>query len=48
MCSSPQYCFKLNLIELSPNNIAEIPHSIGWKPAWNKKRFLKNVDDEVQ
>jgi hypothetical protein len=48
MCSSPRHCFKLNLIKISPDIIAEIPHSIGWKPVWNKERFLQSVDDEVK
>ncbi|OQD60496.1 hypothetical protein PENPOL_c023G10563 [Penicillium polonicum] len=30
------------------NIIAEIPHKIGWRPMWNKERFLQNIDDEIQ
>ncbi|KAJ5195726.1 hypothetical protein N7449_006205 [Penicillium cf. viridicatum] len=30
------------------NIIAEIPHRIGWRPMWNKERFLQNIDDEIQ
>ncbi|KAJ5686910.1 hypothetical protein N7536_009529 [Penicillium majusculum] len=30
------------------NIIAEIPHRIGWRPMWNKERFLQNLDDEIQ
>lgn len=32
----------------SDNIIAEIPHKIGWRPTWNKDRFLQNIDDEIQ
>ncbi|CAI7655918.1 unnamed protein product [Penicillium glandicola] len=30
------------------NIIAEIPHKIGWRPMWNKERFMQNIDDEIQ
>ncbi|KAJ5167023.1 uncharacterized protein N7482_005804 [Penicillium canariense] len=36
------------LWDSGPDIIAELPHSIGWKPEWNKERFLQDVDDEVQ
>ena len=32
----------------SENIIAEKPYRIGWKPEWNKERFLRNIDDEIQ
>ncbi|KAI9656895.1 MAG: hypothetical protein M1821_003534 [Bathelium mastoideum] len=33
----------------SGENIAvERPYSIGWKPTWNKDRFLQNIDDEIE
>ncbi|KAF5259914.1 hypothetical protein FOXYS1_9466 [Fusarium oxysporum] len=30
------------------NFTATRPQSIGWKPEWNKERFLKNVDVEIE
>jgi hypothetical protein len=32
----------------SENIISENNHRIGWKPVWNKDRFLQNIDDEIQ
>ncbi|KAL4860572.1 hypothetical protein BDV12DRAFT_204901 [Aspergillus spectabilis] len=29
------------------NMVAEIPRRIGWRPAWGKKRFIENIDDEI-
>ena len=26
---------------------AEKPYQIGWQPKWDKKRFLTNIDDEI-
>lgn len=31
----------------SDNIIAEIPYRIGWKPEWNKERFLQSLDNEI-
>lgn len=30
------------------NVIAENAYKIGWKPAWDKERFLESMDDEVE
>ncbi|MCJ1457103.1 hypothetical protein MMC28_007469 [Mycoblastus sanguinarius] len=30
------------------NIVSEKAHSLGWKPVWNKDRFLQNIDDEIQ
>ena len=27
---------------------AEKGQKIGWKPEWNRERFLQNVDDEIE
>ena len=32
----------------SENIVSEKAHSLGWKPVWNKDRFLQNIDDEIQ
>ena len=32
----------------SDNLIAENAYKLGWKPGWNKDRFLENIDDEIQ
>lgn len=32
----------------SENIISEKNHRLGWKPVWNKDRFLHNIDDEIQ
>jgi hypothetical protein len=34
--------------KFSDNIIADIPHRIGWRPMWNKERFLQNIGDEIQ
>ncbi|KAH8691553.1 hypothetical protein BGW36DRAFT_305676 [Talaromyces proteolyticus] len=36
------------LWDAGANIVAEIPRSIGWKPAWDKARFLQHIGDEVQ
>jgi hypothetical protein len=28
--------------------ISEKPFNLGWRPKWNKARFLKNIDDEIE
>ena len=28
--------------------VTEKTSKLGWKPAWNKERFLQNIDDEVK
>lgn len=28
--------------------VAVNAYSIGWRPKWDEKRFLENMDDEVQ
>jgi len=32
----------------SANIFSENPYRIGWRPTWNKERFLLNIDDEIQ
>jgi hypothetical protein len=27
--------------------VAGIARRIGWRPAWSKKRFFENIDDEI-
>ena len=34
-------------VKRSEKIITERAFNIGWKPAWNKERFLQNIDDEV-
>lgn len=34
---------------MSSENIhAEKTYGIGWKPTWNKERFLENIGDEIE
>lgn len=35
-------------LNASENITAQRPNEIGWKPKWDKDRFLKNIDDEIQ
>ncbi|MCJ1292562.1 hypothetical protein MMC34_004113 [Xylographa carneopallida] len=30
------------------NVISENTHRLGWRPVWDKDRFLQNIDDEIQ
>ena len=32
----------------SDNILSDNEHRLGWKPKWNKDRFLQNIGDEVQ
>ena len=32
----------------SENIISENKRRLGWKPVWNKDRFLQNIDDEIE
>ncbi|KAL2815836.1 hypothetical protein BDW59DRAFT_166649 [Aspergillus cavernicola] len=29
------------------NIVAEVPFRIGWRPAWSKEQFFKNINDEI-
>tara|TARA_R110002033_G_scaffold111606_2_gene157107 strand:- start:363 stop:545 length:183 start_codon:yes stop_codon:yes gene_type:complete len=33
--------------DLSASIIADNAFKLGWKPSWDKTRFLDNIDDEV-
>jgi hypothetical protein len=29
------------------NMVAEIPRTIGWRPAWTKEQFFENIGGEI-
>lgn len=33
--------------ELRANIVVDNAFKLGWKPTWDKARFLENIDDEV-
>jgi hypothetical protein len=38
---------ELHLMKISEDLVSENARRLGWKPVWNKERFLENIYGEI-